>query len=233
MNIVQDSNQTVRPRSRTRWHADQIPLGPPLLAGLIKMLHQSCDRRILGQEYDITARPHKPPVLHACWHFAFPAIIYHFRHRNGILMVSRSRDGEWIARVLTHLGYECVRGSPKKGGSTALRQMLTLVRRGRSIGLIADGSQGPARKAQEGVLLLARHTQAPLVPVSMAAHPCWRFRSWDRTVLAKPFSRLVYGFGPPLRVEKDAGPMRMEEKRQELERVLNELTAQCESAARG
>jgi hypothetical protein len=100
------------------------------------------------------------------------------------------------------------------------------------MGLIADGSRGPARKAQEGVLLLARHTQAPLVPVSMAAYPCWRFRSWDRTVLARPFSRLVYGFGPPLRVEKDAGPTRMEEKRQELERILNELTAECERAAR-
>jgi len=67
--------------------------------------------------------------------------------------------------------------------------------------------------------------------VSMAASPCWRFRSWDRTVLAKPFSRVVLACGAPIRVERHASAERIEECRIELETSLNALTQAAEEAA--
>ena len=44
-------------------------------------------------------------------------------------------------------------------------------RRGHSCGLVADGSRGPARVAQKGVLYLARETQAPIVPAGGGRQP--------------------------------------------------------------
>jgi len=67
----------------------------------------------------------------------------------------------------------------------------------------------------------------------MAAQPCWRFRSWDRTVLAKPFSRVVMAFGPMIRVEKGATAEQIEQYRIELETSLNNVTEAAENAALG
>ena len=145
-------------------------------------------------------------------------------------MVSRSRDGEWAAQVVKRLGYQCFRGSPGKGGSAALKQLISAIKSARGGGFIADGSQGPARIAQKGILLLSRYAGAPLVPVSVAANPCWRFRSWDRTLLAKPFSHVALAMGRPLLVEKDASADRIEELRKELEDELNRLTMEAERA---
>ncbi|GLI32683.1 hypothetical protein DAMNIGENAA_01160 [Desulforhabdus amnigena] len=145
-------------------------------------------------------------------------------------MVSRSRDGEWAARVLKHLGYKSFRGSPGKGGATALRRIIAEIKRGPGGGFVADGSKGPPLVAQKGILLLARYTEAPLVPVSVAADPCWRFHSWDRTLLAKPFSRVVLAFGPPLWVPRNMSAEQMDRKRLELENTLNDLTRKAEEA---
>lgn len=96
-----------------------------------------------------------------------------------------------------------------------------------------DGSQGPARIAQKGILALALHSGAPLLPVSMAANPCWRLRSWDRTLIAKPFSRIVMTFGPLIRIQRGTSHERMEEYRLELENSLNRISDQAERLVRG
>jgi lysophospholipid acyltransferase (LPLAT)-like uncharacterized protein len=210
--------------------ADRLSFLPPLIAGMYRLLHRTCTFTVLGREHDEAAWRVGPPVLYTSWHFAFPAVIYHFRDRNGMLMVSRSRDGEWAAQVVKRLGYQSFRGSPGKGGSAALRQLIAAIKSAQGGGFIADGSQGPRRIAQKGILLLARYTRAPLVPVSMAANPCWRFNSWDRTVVAKPFSHVAIAMGRPLVVDKDVSSDRLEEMREELQDVLNRLTEEAEEA---
>ena len=71
------------------------------------------------------------------------------------------------------------------------------------------------------------------MPVSMAADPCWRFRSWDRTVLAKPFSQIVMAIGPPMWIERDISSAQLEGARLDLETRLNQLTYAAEEAING
>ena len=210
-------------------HPDRFPFLPPLVAALIRLHYRTCKFTIVGREHEEFGYAHGGPVLMACWHFAFPTVIYRFRGHHALVMVSRSRDGEWAAQVVARLGYRCFRGSPGKGGSTALKQLISHIRGTRGAGIIADGSQGPPRIAQKGILLLARYSGAPLLPVSMAAHPCWRFRSWDRTVLPKPFSNIVMALGPPLWVPRDISADDLEVVRLHLETSLNGLTDQAEA----
>lgn len=229
MNEPAASDLSPRP-ARRLFTAERLAFLPPLIAGMYRLLHWTCRFTILGREHDEAAWRLGPPVLYTSWHFAFPAVIYHFRDRNGMLMVSRSRDGEWAAEVVKRLGYQSFRGSPGKGGSAALKQLISAIKSAQGGGFIADGSQGPPLIAQKGILLLARYTRAPLVPVSVAANPCWRFRSWDRTLLAKPFSHVAVAMGRPLAVEKDASADRLEEMRKGLEDELNRLTAEAKRA---
>jgi lysophospholipid acyltransferase (LPLAT)-like uncharacterized protein len=200
------------------------------MAGMMRLIHGSCRFTILGQEHEEATRNFGSPVIYTTWHFAYPAVVYHFRDRNAMLMVSRSRDGEWMARVLSYLGFQTARGSPEKGGGLAIRHLIAHVRNGYIAGFIADGSRGPALVAQRGILILASHTQTPLVPVSMAANPCWRFRSWDRTILAKPFATVAFAYGAPIMVDRGASPELIEEIRIRLQDSMNELTRKCEEA---
>ncbi len=215
-------------RSRRHLHADQLPFVPPLAAGLLRLLHRSCQYTIVGKEYEAEAMRFDGPKLLTCWHFAYPLVVHYFRDRNAMIMVSRSRDGEWAARILKQLGYQCFRGSPGKGGARALLQIINQLKNAPGGGFVADGSQGPALIAQKGILLLARYTGSPLIPMSVAAKPCWRLNSWDRTLVVKPFSRVTLAFGPPIWVKKDASPQELEAARRELEDCLNDLTLQAE-----
>jgi lysophospholipid acyltransferase (LPLAT)-like uncharacterized protein len=209
-----------------------MPALPRLLARAICLWHDTCRISVLGEEHVRPLLRLGSPILLSTWHFAFPTIVYYFRRHSATIMVSRSRDGEWIARVLAHLGYQIARGSPGKGGARALREMLARVQSGAHAGLLADGSQGPPCIAQKGILLLARYAQAPLLPVSMAARPCYRFRSWDRTVLAKPFSHIALAYGPPIWVDRHVSSEGLEEIRQDLENRLNDLTRMAEEHLR-
>jgi hypothetical protein len=214
-------------------HPDRFPFVPPLVAALFRLHFRTCKFTIVGREHEEFALRHGDPVLITCWHFAFPTVVYRFRGHSALVMVSRSRDGEWAARVVQQLGYRCFRGSPGKGGSTALKQLISHIKGTPGGGFIADGSQGPPRIAQRGILLLARYSGAPLMPVSIAAEPCWRFRSWDRTVLAKPFSQIVMAIGTPMWIERDISSARLEVARLDLEKRLNQLTDAAEEAIKG
>jgi hypothetical protein len=109
-----------------------------------------------------------------------------------------------------------------------LQLMADYHRRGYSCGLIADGSRGPARVAQKGPLYLARLTNAPLIPLAVAASRKKTFQTWDRFVLPLPFSRLALLVGDPLPVPPEARGTALEGLRLELEDRLNRLCHRAE-----
>lgn len=174
------------------------------------------------------------PVLFATWHCHLLFPLYYARHYYAaqlplVVMASPSRDGEFIAEVARGLGFIVCPGSRRKGGVQALQTMAVYFRRGHSGGLIADGSRGPARVAQKGVLFLAREAQVPIVPLAVASRRKITFNSWDRFELPVPFSHLAVLVGDPLWVRTgDRGPA-LESRRLELEARLNQLFYQSQT----
>jgi len=168
------------------------------------------------------------PVLYTTWHCHLLFPLFYARHYSSqlppvVLMASPSRDGEFIAEVARGLGFLVCSGSRRKGGVQALRRMADYHAQGYSCGLIADGSRGPARVAQNGPFYLARLTKAPLVPMAVAASHKKVFQTWDRFQLPLPFSRLALLVGPPLWVPAEARGAVLEDLRQGLEARLNGL----------
>ncbi|MDP3181713.1 MAG: lysophospholipid acyltransferase family protein [Desulfobaccales bacterium] len=174
------------------------------------------------------------PVLYTSWHCHLVFPLFYARHYFDhlpplVVMASPSRDGEFIARVARGLGFIVCPGSRRKGGVQALQQMSAYFRQGHSGGLIADGSRGPAREAQKGVIFLAREAQVPIIPLAVAASRKITFNSWDRFQLPLPFSRLALLVGEPLWVRpQDRGPA-LERLRLELEARLNRLFHQSQT----
>jgi lysophospholipid acyltransferase (LPLAT)-like uncharacterized protein len=139
-------------------------------------------------------------------------------------MVSRSKDGEIIARVLKLFGFRSARGSSSRGGKEALQVMIETINREQcSAGLVADAPRGPFGVAKIGIVKLAKDTGLPLIPVMWWAKRKIMFNSWDKTLLPLPFTRIVFFYETPIFVPRDASDERVEEIRAELTGRLNEM----------
>ncbi len=201
---------------------------PALARGLVKTYLHTCRSELSVAPGVLEMAMSGRPILYATWHchLLFPLFFsrrYYAHLPPLVVMASPSRDGEFISEVARGLGFLVAPGSRRKGGVKALQTMAAYFRRGHSGGIIADGSRGPARMAQKGVLFLAREAGVPIVPLAVAANRKLTFSSWDRFELPLPFSRLALLAGAPLRVRpEDRGPA-LERRRLELESSLNSL----------
>jgi len=199
---------------------------PWLYAGLSRVLFATCRVRVHGAE---NLERCEAKCVAVFWHYSvFPIIaVNRGRNRGWAAMVSASDDAEFVARILARQGVVSVRGSRHRGGLAALKGLIGLMHQGYNAVIVADGSQGPARVMQAGAVLLASKSVAPILPMAVAADRYWAFRSWDRTLLPKPFARLDLWYGEPLTVPEKAGAEEIERYRLEMEQRLNGLYAQA------
>ena len=143
-----------------------------------------------------------------------------------VCLVSRSRDGEFLAYLISLLGSRTIRGSSSrmdgsaKGGSSALRQLARAVEAGYHPAVTPDGPKGPPERVKPGVLHLAAMTGRPIVPLGMAVSRTVRLSTWDGTLIPLPFARMALSYGEALDVPRKADPDELESFREELERRL-------------
>jgi len=169
--------------------------------------------------------------IFAFWHnriFLMPYLFrkhWHVRRRDRVaVLVSASRDGEKLTRVLSKFNLICVRGSSSRRGKEALRELTHLVEEGYDVGITPDGPRGPKYHCQDGVISLSQITQAPIIPVSYNLAHKVTVNSWDSFMIPWPFTRATLRIGAPLTVAANAGDAQREQKRLELENVLKSLS---------
>jgi lysophospholipid acyltransferase (LPLAT)-like uncharacterized protein len=172
------------------------------LAGpiLIRLVCFSWRVRFEGEENLNRAKEKCGQVLFCFWHSRLLGLCYTHRYRNIGIMVSKSFDGEWIARIVTKLGYRVFRGSASRHGAPALLEMMK--DKTGDLALTVDGPRGPVEKAKPGILSLASHTGLPIVPITFAADKAWRLNSWDHFIIPKPFCTVTVRYGPMISFDK-------------------------------
>tara|TARA_R110002072_G_scaffold67969_3_gene166096 strand:- start:2126 stop:2869 length:744 start_codon:yes stop_codon:yes gene_type:complete len=196
-----------------------------------------------GREHLETVTRHPKGVVAAFWHsrigLSFVGWDMKARQRPTML-ISRSREGEFIARFARVLNIAVVRGSSRnarkdkdKGGLTAFRAMTRAVENDACMGLTIDGPRGPRQRASLGALKLAQATGAPILIFSWSVTNKMVAKSWDRFVLPYPFGRGVIIWKEPLFVPADADADRLETLRLELENRLNDATREADEACGG
>jgi len=182
----------------------------------------TCRLTIRGQENFDAARE-KGGVIAPFWHYSIIYLFHHLYRYGGVVLVSASRDGEYVARTAERFGLEAVRGSSNRYGAGALKKMLKAMKTGKHLGIVADGSQGPARRFQPGAVYLASKTGAPILPMVWAADRYIAFNSWDLTVLPKLFSRIVLQYGQPMNIPPGLDSEGIEKYRLKVEQEMNTL----------
>jgi lysophospholipid acyltransferase (LPLAT)-like uncharacterized protein len=167
------------------------------------------------------------PFIAAFWHgrLLYPLhLVRAYRVRRVTVLVSRSRDGEWMSQVAQHFGVVPTRGSSHRGGAQGLLEMVRRVQEGYIACVTPDGPRGPRYRVQSGVVTLAHKTGVLIVPMTYNAK--WRkvMRSWDGFVLPMPFSRIVVIYGEPIRVPAQATEEGRRAMQQEVEQRLHQIT---------
>lgn len=171
-------------------------------------------------------------AIFCLWHnrLALSLVLYR-RHvqsrwpgRTLAAMVSASRDGGTLARVMELFAVRPVRGSTSRRGPQALRELTTAAEQGCDLAITPDGPRGPCYLVQDGILSLAQLTGLPIVPVSYELGWKWRLRSWDQFQVPLPFARCVVTLGEPLRVPREATDDEREALRRQLEARMKAIT---------
>jgi lysophospholipid acyltransferase (LPLAT)-like uncharacterized protein len=180
--------------------------------------------------YEIV-EPRQPAIL-AFWHgqhFMTPFIKTKESHRAKVL-ISRHRDGEFNAIAAERLGVGTIRGSGdhegafhRKGGVGAFREMLQALSEHYNVATTADVPKR-SRVAGLGVIMLARESGRPIMPLAMATSRFIRLNNWDGTTINLPFGRGAFVALELISVPPDTDAETMEKLRAQLEANLNEAT---------
>ena len=161
-------------------------------------------------------------VILCSWHQRFFGGFYLPRifDESPCIMISQSRDGDFIADVVRRIGWIPARGSSSRGGRKALQQMIAWVSENRLGAHIVDGPTGPPRVVKPGIITLAQKSGAALCPTYISYEKPWIFNSWDRFMVPRPFGRILIRFGPLEFIPKEMNTDDFEYIRRRIEKIL-------------
>ena len=168
-------------------------------------------------------------VILAVWHGRMLLPIYLHRNEGVCAMVSLHEDGEIIAQTIRRLGYRTVRGSSRRRGLEALRELVRAMTAGADGAIIPDGPRGPRHRLKPGVLLLARETGAAIVPIVFSTDRPIVFNSWDRFTIWRPFARCLVIYGGPYFIPSDWPLRRVLREGKRIERDMIELERRADA----
>jgi lysophospholipid acyltransferase (LPLAT)-like uncharacterized protein len=193
---------------------------------LMRLWFSTCRVKIVGRRYFEKYVVNDQPAVGATWHRGAIFLVWYFGRFHPIIMFSKSADGDLLAGFAARMGVIPIRGSSSRGGREALATMAKFLnRRKRGVAAtVLDGPQGPRFVAKTGMVVLAKLTRTPLLPVMMSAWPAVTIKTaWDRTLIPLPFSRVTIKLGRPWDVPPDYTLEDVEALRGEVETTLNEM----------
>jgi lysophospholipid acyltransferase (LPLAT)-like uncharacterized protein len=220
---------TVKPRKRVSGVV--IPNQPTRSQRLLAWLIATGLRGLtatLRYHYPTSLKIPAAPVIFALWHNRLALCMHAYvelarpqRERDCLAaLISASKDGALLSAVLKNFRVTAVRGSSSRRGGQALIELVSMAKQGYDLAVTPDGPRGPCYVAQEGVLVLAQLTGAPIIPVSCRLGWKIRAKSWDRFQIPLPFSRCEISVAPPMYVPRETSPGDREKLRQQLEEIL-------------
>ena len=175
----------------------------------------------------------KESFIYSFWHDQLLMCPLTWQSNSSIkVLISKHRDGDIIAQLISNLGFEAIRGSThktnkikNKGGLLSARKMIKSLKNGISIGISPDGPKGPRHKVSEGILSISRLSKSVILPVGIGFKKKWVLNTWDKFIIPKPFNEITIVWGDPISAitnEKNIHQFKIK-----LESKMNNLTAQA------
>jgi hypothetical protein len=182
---------------RPRWAE---PLVAAVGFAVVGLLARTWRYRLVHRERAQALYDARRPFIFALWHNRILPLLYVHRDEGMVLLISRHRDGGYLATFAERLGYRFVRGSSQRGGEVGLRGVVRALQGGSVVAVTPDGPRGPVERVKPGVVAAAQHAGVPIIPATARVTRSWTLGSWDRFAIPKPFARIEVVYGVPLEV---------------------------------
>jgi len=171
---------------------------------LFKILFKLNKIEVKGEENLINLINSGKPIMVCVWHgrLVFPSWYLRLKTTNVHAIASRHTDAEIMARILRRWGYGLIRGSTRKGGKAVVQKMADVFKNAGIIAVTNDGPKGPPRIAKAGSTGLALKYNVQIVTITGSATKFWQMKSWDRSMLPKPFGTIHIIVSPPLDISE-------------------------------
>ncbi|PJZ81574.1 lysophospholipid acyltransferase family protein [Leptospira meyeri] len=177
--------------------------------------------RFLTNEHYEELFKNKKPFIYSIWHTNVLYSPYLHRGKNVAVLISESKDGDYINQVVHRFGNTSIRGSSSKGGSKALKAVIQHLKKGLPAAFTPDGPRGPAFIVQPGIIAAAQVTQVPIVPFHYECSRQWILeKAWDKHRVPKPFTTFVVSYGEPISVPRDLNEEEFEAIRLKVEEAM-------------
>ena len=170
------------------------------------------------------------PAIFAIYHGRMIGMLHIVENRSKItILISRSRDGEMIARIAENIGYSVARGSPAFKAVEGALQLIQAARSGQSLMLTVDGPRGPVYRVKPGVIRIAEMTGLPLLPFFCNFEKSHSMKkSWDLITGGYYGSPMFYMIGDPIHVPQNVSDEDRELLRQRVESEMDQLRERAE-----
>ena len=148
-----------------------------IIPWLLRVINITIRFKIKG----IENRPQDKNRIYALFH-GQQAYFYGANDEEGIVVLtSRSRDGEILSQILIRLGFQVVRGSSSRGGTSGLLSLIKKAKKGHPVLIAVDGPKGPYHHVKEGIILLAQATGLPIIPLAASGSKKITIKSFYET----------------------------------------------------
>lgn len=225
-------------RIRSRW---LTWAAAGMAVGLSKLLFSTCRKIYIGVDEKtklsyVPGPDDQERFILSVWHDAL--LVPTFAAPRGLreqtcCLVSQHQDGSYLANAMALLGYSTVRGSSRRGGAQAVRQLLDDTA-GKHIVITPDGPGGPRRQLKAGPVFVASQLGRRILPGAFAATRAWRFKgSWTDMLIPKPFSTVYVVMGTPIDIPKDLSRDQMQQYIAIVQAEMDRLTEQTEALVGG
>ena len=118
---------------------------------------------------------HHHPCIIGMWHGQFMLLpLIRLADIPVDVMLARHGDAEALGQTLKHFNMHLIRGagagsrSKDRGGTHAFRAAVQSLRDGRTVAMTADVPGEEARRAGLGIVMVARQSGRPILPVAVA-----------------------------------------------------------------
>ena len=196
-----------------------------IISLIIYFLSSSIKWRELTPENKENALKSNLPIIVVFWHERIAVMSKIWPRKRPLAMLqSPHADGKLIAQAINHLGFQTVWGSTNRNAVGGILGLVRKAKKGVSIGITPDGPRGPALICSSGPIALAKATGLQVIPIAWSTSKFWKLSNWDQSIVPKPFSKGVWVWGKPIKVNKNVNKNKIRELTNQLSIELQNTT---------
>ena len=178
-------------------------VGQMFLANIVTALCKSLKTTKVNDEIIKNLDDENKNYILAFWHGTMLLPWYLHGNPKVAALISKSKDGDLLAKILKHWNYNVVRGSSSTGGDIALAIMIDFAKNDYSITITPDGPRGPAHKFKAGAVITAKKSKVPLILAGVGYKKKKILGNWDKFEVPYFFSNAKIIYSEPIFIESN------------------------------